>query len=146
MDNLERFIKAHEHDYERALEEIKNGHKESHWMWYIFPQIRGLGGSEMSYYYGIANLEEARSYLENDLLRNHLIEITEALLKIDSDNILDILEYPDNLKLRSCMTLFSYIAPDILVFKKVIDKYYGECDKNTLSLIKMMKGEKYGHE
>ena len=139
MDNLERFIKAQERDYDMALKEIRIGHKYNHWMWYIFPQLEGLGGSEMSYFYSIKSLEEARCYLDNEILRGHLMEISEALLKLDSNDILDILGYPDNLKLKSCMTLFLCVEPENVVFKKVLEKFYnGKEDSNTLNLIKLM--------
>ncbi len=140
MDNLERFIKAQKQDYERALKEIKNCKKLTHWIWYIFPQIRGLGYSEISYYYGIDDLEEAKAYLQNEYLRNNLLEITTALLNLDSNNPTEILGYPDDLKVKSCMTLFNYADESILIFKKVIDKYYnGEFDNKTIALIKEKK-------
>ena len=140
MDNLERFIKAQKQDYERALKEIKNGKKLTHWIWYIFPQIKGLGYSEISKYYGINDLEEAKAYLQNEYLRNNLLEITTALLNLDSNNPTEILGYPDDLKVKSCMTLFNYADESILIFKKVIDKYYnGEFDNKTIALIKEKK-------
>ena len=140
MDNLERFIKAQKQDYERALKEIKNGKKLTHWIWYIFPQIKGLGYSEISKYYCIDDLEEAKAYLQNEYLRNNLLEITTALLNLDSNNPTEILGYPDDLKVKSCMTLFNYADQSILIFKKVIDKYYnGEFDNKTIALIKEKK-------
>ena len=140
MDNLERFIKAQKQDYERALKEIKNGKKLTHWIWYIFPQIKGLGYSEISKYYGIDDLAEAKAYLQNEYLRNNLLEITTALLNLDSNNPTEILGYPDDLKVKSCMTLFNYADESILIFKKVIDKYYnGEFDNKTIALIKEKK-------
>ena len=140
MDNLERFIKAQKQDYERALKEIKNGKKLTHWIWYIFPQIKGLGYSEISKYYGINDLEEAKAYLQNEYLRNNLLEITTALLNLDSNNPTEILGYPDDLKVKSCMTLFNYADQSILIFKKIIDKYYnGEFDNKTIALIKEKK-------
>ena len=136
MNSLDRFIKAQEKSYKVALKEIKNGHKETHWIWYIFPELKGLGKSDTALYYGIIDLEEARSYLENDYLRSNLIEISEALLNLDN-NITDILGYPDNLKVKSCMTLFYYANPNIKIFKKVLDKFYnGEFDNNTIEIIK----------
>jgi len=136
MYNLERFIEAQNKDYKQALKEIKNGRKLTHWIWYIFPQIKGLGMSDTALYYGINNLEEAREYLKNNYLRNNLIEISQALLNLDSPNPTDILGYPDDLKVKSCMTLFHYADPSIDVFKKVLNKYYnGEFDVNTISLL-----------
>ena len=140
MDNLERFIKAQKLNYKRALEEIKNGKKLTHWIWYIFPQIKGLGYSEISNYYGIDDLEEAKAYLQNEYLKNNLLEITEALLNLNSNNPTEILGYPDDLKVKSSMTLFNYADQSILIFKKVIDKYYnGEFDNKTITLIKQKK-------
>ena len=140
MDNLERFIKAQKQDYERALKEIKNGKKLTHWIWYIFPQIKGLGYSKISKYYGIDDLAEAKAYLQNEYLKNNLLEITTALLNLDSNNPTEILGYPDDLKVKSCMTLFNYADESILIFKKVIDKYYnGEFDNKTIALIKEKK-------
>ena len=139
---LERYLKAHELDYEKALTEIKNGHKETHWIWYIFPQLKYLGSSEKSIYYSIDSLEEAREYLNNDILRNHLMEILEVLLNLSNDNIIEIMGCPDNLKLRSCLTLFLYLEPDNILLKKVLQKYYcGILDQNTLNLIKVLKKE-----
>lgn len=133
--DLERFILAHNKSYETALKEIKNGYKESHWMWYIFPQIRGLGMSEIAQYYEISNLDEAKEYLANDLLRSHLFEISQALLNLSTNDPLEVLGYPDNLKLKSCMTLFNYIEPNS-IFQKVLDKYYnGEIDMMTILIL-----------
>ena len=140
MNNLKKFIDAQEQNYERALKEIQNGKKLTHWIWYIFPQIKGLGFSDLANYYGIANLDEAKAYLSNDYLRNNLLEITNSLLNLKSNNIREILDYPDDLKVKSCMTLFYYANPNILVFKKVIDKYYdGNFDNQTISLLKQKK-------
>ena len=136
MYNLNRFIESQKEDYNQALKEIKSGRKLTHCVWYIFPQIKGLGMSETATYYGIDNLEEAREYLKNDYLRNNLIEISQALLDLDSNNPTEILGYPDDLKVKSCMTLFYYADSSIDIFKKVIEKYYnGEFDINTISLI-----------
>lgn len=133
--DLERFILAHNKSYETALNEIKNGYKESHWMWYIFPQIRGLGMSEIAQYYEISNLDEAKEYLANDILRSHLFEISQALLNLSTNDPLEVLGYPDNLKLKSCMTLFNYIEPNS-IFQKVLDKYYnGEIDMMTILIL-----------
>ncbi len=133
--NLDRFIIAQERDYQIALMEIKNGHKKSHWMWYIFPQLADLGYSSIAKFYGIKNKEEAVAYLKNDYLKNNLIEISRELYKLN-DNINNILGYPDDLKLKSCMTLFNYIDPNIEIFNKIIDKFYnGEKDFNTINIL-----------
>ena len=134
--NLERFKKAQEKDYPRALEEIRNGHKESHWMWYIFPQLKGLGYSEISQFYGIDGRAEAVAYIEDEVLKARLIEISEALLSINNSNAEDVMGYPDDRKLKSCMTLFAEVEPEVDVFKKVLDKFFaGEKDKKTLEIL-----------
>ena len=134
--NIDRFIRAHERDYEIALLEIKAGNKKSHWMWYIFPQLKGLGSSVTSDFYGIDGLEEAKAYYNNDYLREHLLDISESLMKLNSDDIVSILGYPDNLKLQSSMTLFMLVDPSKKVFSEVLDKYYnGEKDIKTVRII-----------
>lgn len=139
--NLKRFIEAQELDYEIALLEIKNGRKRSHWMWYIFPQLADLGYSSTAKYYGISNLEEARAYIENSILKSHLIEISEELYKLN-DNISNILGYPDDLKLNSSMTLFKKANPEIKIFGDVIEKFYnGKEDQATIDLLKKERGE-----
>lgn len=134
-NDLERFLKAQEKDYEQALNEIKNGRKIGHWIWYIFPQIAGLGFSSTSKYYSIKDKNEAIEYLKNKTLKNRLIEICEALLSLESDDATYVMGYPDDLKLKSSMTLFDEVS-DIDVFKKVLDKFYnGEKDEMTISLL-----------
>lgn len=136
MYNLNKFVIAQEESYEGALKEIKNGKKLGHWIWYIFPQLKGLGFSNMSYYYGLEGIEEAKEYLNNEYLRNHLLEITKALLDLDTNNPLEVLGFPDNLKVNSCMTLFYYADPSINLFKDVIDKFYdGKMDENTINIL-----------
>src|SRR5438270_10060514 len=104
---LKRFIDAQERDYEIALAEIKNGRKRSHWMWYIFPQVKGLGFSSTSQHYGIANLKEAEAYLRHPVLGPRLIAISNELLNLENKNATDIFGNPDDMKLRSAMTLFA---------------------------------------
>lgn len=134
-NDLERFLKAQEKDYEHALNEIKNGRKTGHWIWYIFPQIAGLGFSSTSKYYSIKDKNEAIEYLKNKTLKNRLIEICEALLSLESDDATYVMGYPDDLKLKSSMTLFDEVS-DIDVFKKVLDKFYkGEKDEMIISLL-----------
>ena len=136
MNSLDRFIEAQKKNYNQALQEIKSGKKSSHWIWYIFPQLKGLGFSTMSEYYGIENIAEAKAYSNNEYLRNNLIQIAQALLDLSNNNPTDILGYPDDLKVKSCMTLFYFVNPKIDVFKKVIDKLYnGEFDINTMALL-----------
>ena len=135
--DLNRFRKAQNGDYDLALSEIKAGRKRSHWIWYIFPQLKGLGMSGMAEYYGLQDLNEAKAYLSNPVLRKRLIEISNALLALDSSDPGSVMGYPDDLKLRSCMTLFSEADPDEPVFRKVLDKFYdGRKDKLTLDLLK----------
>ena len=134
--DLERFKKAQRQDYVTALSEIKNGRKESHWIWYIFPQLKELGYSSTAKYYGIEDRGEAEAYIKDDLLRERLIEISEALMFLESNNPTDVMGYPDDLKLRSCMTLFNIVAPEIDVFGKVLDKFYsGRTDDRTVELL-----------
>lgn len=134
--NLERFIKAQENYYEIALKEIQGGKKLSHWIWFIFPQIKGLGYSEKAIYYSIQNIEEGKEYLQNKYLYNNLIRMCEELLKLESNNILEIMGFPDNLKLCSSMTLFNIIDPEEKVFKKVLKKYFnGNVDEKTINII-----------
>jgi len=133
---LDRFVKAQEGDYARALGEIRSGRKRSHWMWYIFPQLRGLGFSSTAQYYGLRDLEEAVDYMAHPLLGPRLTEICEALLGLETNNASAVLGYPDDLKLRSCMTLFELAAPEQPVFARVLEKYYaGRRDSRTLELL-----------
>ncbi len=121
--------------YEQALKEIRNGRKTSHWIWYIFPQIAGLGFSSTSRFYALKSLDEAKQYLENETLRSRLVEISEALLQHDLD-ARSIMGSPDDMKLRSSMTLFQAADPDTKVFGKVLDKFFGgKPDQNTLAII-----------
>ena len=134
--SIQRFIDAHNEDYDKALQEILSGRKRSHWIWYIFPQIEGLGLSSISKYYSIKDYNEALEYINNELLFNHLIEISTALLNLKTNNIDDIMDEPDDIKLRSCMTLFSIVLPECDIFTKVLDKYYhGIKDKETIKIL-----------
>lgn len=143
---LDRFLKAQERDYETALKEIRSGYKRSHWIWYIFPQIEGLGMSHMSEYYGIQDINEAVAYMKNPVLAARLIEISETLLKLDTCDAGKIMGWPDDMKLRSSMTLFLLAAPDVSVFKKVLDKFFGgELDQNTIRIIEEQKAGKQEH-
>ena len=133
--NLERFVSAQNLDYEIALSEIKSGRKRSHWMWYIFPQIHGLGYSSMAKFYAIKDKEETIAYLQHPILGKRLIEITEALLDLNENNASLIMGYPDVLKLKSSMTLF-YVVGEMEVFKKVLNKYFsGKMDTKTLEML-----------
>lgn len=133
--DLQRFHKAQIFDYPVALGEIKNGRKESHWMWYIFPQLKELGYSSTAKYYGLTK-DEAKAYLKDEILKSRLIEISQVLLELKSNDATEIFGYPDDLKLKSSMTLFSEIAPEIEVFNKVLEKFFsGKKDDKTLELL-----------
>lgn len=137
--NLQRFVKEQQNDYTTAYFELSQGRKRSHWMWWIFPQIVGLGMTATSQMYAIKNLEEAKAFLEHPYLGKNLREISEILLQLDSNDASAIFGYPDDLKLRSSMTLFSEAAPDEKVFQKVLDKFYGGAkDERTLDIIKRL--------
>lgn len=135
-DRLERFITAQRTYYQTALQEIKAGKKKSHWMWFIFPQIEGLGYSETARYYAIKDLNEAKEYMKDDILRGNLIEISQALLDINSSDATAVMGRPDDVKLRSSMTLFALAQPECEVFRKVLDKFYGgEKDGKTIEIL-----------
>jgi uncharacterized protein (DUF1810 family) len=130
-------LAGQEKDYQIALSEIKNGKKQSHWMWYIFPQIEGLGFSETSKFYAIKNIHEAREFLKHPVLGSRLIEICNELLKLETNDPHTIFGNPDDLKLRSSMTLFSSLLNTNFVFQKVLDKYFdGKKDSKTLEILK----------
>ncbi len=134
--NLKRFTDAQQSSYETALAEIKRGRKQSHWMWYIFPQIKGLGYSETAKFYAINSLSEARAYLEHPVLGSRLIEISEELLKLESNDANRIFGSPDYLKLKSSMTLFSALPNANPVFQEVLDKFFkGDLDEKTLQIL-----------
>lgn len=134
--DLERFVKAQEENYETALNEIKQGRKRSHWMWYIFPQIKGLGHSPIAQYYSIQDKNEAENYLKHPILSKRLVEISEELLKLDNDNASEVFGYPDDMKLKSSMTLF-YLVSENNVFKKVLEKFFcGKLDERTIEILK----------
>lgn len=135
MYDLDRFVKAQEKMYDIALNEIKNGKKISHFMWYIFPQLKGLGYSDISNYYGISGLDEAKEYLEDEILGNRLYNITLELLKINEDDPINIFGNVDALKLKSSMTLFDIVSDDE-IFYDVLKKYYGgKKDERTIALL-----------
>lgn len=133
--SLERFVDAQERMYDKALAEVKDGKKLSHWIWYIFPQLKGLGESYNSYFYGIDNIEEASAYLKHPILGARLREITATFLNLKGVNAQDVFGFLDAMKIRSCMTLFDEVAEDDL-YRKVIDHYYGGlADEKTLVLL-----------
>ncbi len=133
--NLQRFLDAQQGDYERALTEVRNGRKYSHWIWYIFPQLKGLGMSYNSQYYGISDKEEAEAYLAHPILGKRLREITSAFLQLKGKTAQDVFGALDAMKVLSCMTLFNEVAPDDL-FQQVIDRYYqGKTDETTKRML-----------
>lgn len=134
--NLRRFLAAQQGDYRRALAELRAGQKQSHWMWYIFPQYRGLGRSSISHLYAIQSLEEARAYLAHPVLGARLQECASALLQVNGRSAFEIMGSPDDLKLRSSATLFAAVSPAGSVFEQLLDRFFGgERDDATLSLI-----------
>lgn len=136
--DLERFLEPQESDYQKALAEIRAGRKRSHWMWYIFPQLQSLGRTRTALYYGIRDLQEAQDYLKHPVLGARLREISMAILELPGNDPHKVLGSPDDLKLRSCMTLFAAVDDADPVFQKVLDKYYGgEKDELSLELIKI---------
>ena len=135
VSDLERFVQAQDGVYDNALAEIVDGHKRSHWMWFIFPQIAGLGSSPTAQRYAIRDLAEARAYMAHPVLGPRLVSCTSALLAHQEKNAGRILGYPDDLKLRSSMTLFSRAADHPTVFHQVIDLFYEGPDERTLALL-----------
>ncbi|MBC3788989.1 DUF1810 domain-containing protein [Spirosoma utsteinense] len=135
-DTLNRFLEAQETYYTKALDEIRKGRKQTHWVWFIFPQIAGLGYSEMARFYAIKDLQEARSYLDHPVLGARLTEIANALLSVEGKTANQILGNPDDLKVRSSMTLFNLLKPTDPVFGAVLARYYqGSPDPQTLRLL-----------
>ena len=133
---LERFVEAQQAEYNIALNEIKNGKKETHWMWYIFPQVLGLGFTSVSMEYGIKDLDEAAAYLNHPVLGWRLVEISNVLLTLETNNAREIFGGSDAVKLRSSMTLFSLVPNADKVFELVLDKFFkGRKDEKTLQLL-----------
>jgi len=134
--NLRRFLSAQEEDYQLALEELRRGQKVSHWIWYIFPQLMGLGTSSMAQDYAVRSREEAVAYLTHPILGERLKECCEALLIHEGDSIEDIMGFPDDMKLKSSMTLFSSVAYEPVIFDRVLDVFYdGNRDKKTINFL-----------
>jgi uncharacterized protein (DUF1810 family) len=134
--NLDRFVRAQASDYERALAEINDGRKRSHWMWYVFPQLAGLGQSSTSQHYAISSLDEARAYLAHPILGPRLAECAAALLGLHDKTAHQIFGSPDDLKLKSSATLFALVSPDDSVFHRVLEQYFGgHADERTLALV-----------
>jgi len=131
--HLDRFVEAQGRSYEAALAELRRGRKASHWMWFVFPQIEGLGFSAISQHFAITGLDEARAYLAHPVLGPRLIECTETINAIHGRSALEVFGAPDDLKLRSSLTLFVHAAPDTPAFAQALNKYFaGEPDPLTL--------------
>ena len=134
--NLSRFVRAQESDFEQALSEIMDGRKRTHWIWYIFPQIAGLASSSTSKWYAIRSVDEANAYLDHPLLGPRLLECAEAVLRLEGRSATEVFGSPDDLKLRSCATLFACLLPPGSVFDRLLAKYYGgRRDEKTLHLL-----------
>jgi uncharacterized protein (DUF1810 family) len=134
--NLQRFVDAQERIHEQVCAELRRGRKTSHWIWFIFPQIQGLGSSELAQRFAISSLAEAKAYFENPILGPRLLECTRLVNLIQGCMIEQIFGYPDNLKFHSCMTLFAHATPDNVMFLYALRKYYGgEFDAATLARI-----------
>ncbi|BCJ46827.1 hypothetical protein GCM10010168_36510 [Actinoplanes ianthinogenes] len=135
MIDLERFVRAQDGVHEQARAELAAGSKRSHWMWFVFPQLAGLGSSPTAQAYAIRDLAEARAYLAHPVLGPRLVECAETLLAVEDRTAAQIFGYPDDLKLRSSMTLFAEAADDPAVFRQVLDRYYDGPDPRTLQLL-----------
>lgn len=136
--DLSRFTAAHRRSYQTALSEIRNGRKINHWMWFIFPQIQGLGSSPNARYYAIRDLDEAAAFLRDPYLGGNLVEISRALLELGERDPRAVFDPPDDMKLRSCMTLFSLLSEEDSVFHRVLDQYFeGKPDRRTLRILRM---------
>ncbi|MEO8577363.1 MAG: DUF1810 domain-containing protein [Gemmatimonadales bacterium] len=134
--DLNRFTSAQAGVIDQALTEIRSGRKKTHWMWFVFPQFIGLGSSAMAARYGITSVEEARAYVRHPILGPRLIECTQAVLDLSNLSAREIFGSPDDMKLRSCATLFAYVSPDVSVFHQLLDKCYkDEPDPATLTLL-----------
>ena len=137
LPHLQRFLDAQQRDYATALAEIRGGRKRSHWMWYIFPQIQGLGYSETARFYAIQSQQEAEAYLQHPVLGPRLLEISAALAKLESKDATRIMGSPDDVKLKSSMTLFAALKDANPVFQRVLDKFFGgEQDEKTLQILR----------
>ena len=134
--DLQRFVAAQEHAFAQAVQELADGRKASHWMWFVFPQLRGLGQSAMATRFGIASLDEARAYHAHPLLGPRLARCTRLVLEIEGSSAGDIFGSPDDVKFRSCMTLFAQAAPTQPLFAEALRKYFdGAPDPRTLQLL-----------
>lgn len=137
---LSRFLSAQQNIYPQVIKELQAGKKTTHWMWFIFPQIEGLGYSSTAKYYSIKDIEEAKEYINHPVLGKRLLECANILLSINNKSAEEIFGYPDYLKLKSCITLFNYVAPEHKVFADVLQKYFaGQQDERTIHILQSMK-------
>ena len=152
MSDLDKFLIMHDKDYDKALNEIKNGKKMTCWIWYILPIMKGLRPSKNALYYGIKDLNEAADYLNNEILRAHLIEMCQALINLGNVNISDVMGDIDDVKLQQCMTLFNVVEQEKKIdcgniFKKVLEHFYeGKEDLTTLEILKKQNKEKINED
>lgn len=134
--DLSRYLKAQAQDFDVALKEVKEGYKRSHWMWYVFPQIIGLGQSRTSIYYSIKNLDEAKAYMADPVLGKNMNDICMALISLETSDPSYVFGSPDDMKLKSCMTLFREACPENDLFQLVLDKFFGgDADRRTIEII-----------
>jgi uncharacterized protein (DUF1810 family) len=139
-DGLDRFVSAQERVFDQVVAELEHGHKTSHWMWFIFPQLRGLGQSSMALKYGLLSASEALAYARHPVLGSRLVHCAQLMLAVANRSAHEILGSPDDLKLHSCMTLFNEVAPDEPVFAQVLSKYYDNApDVRTIELLRRQK-------
>src|ERR1700712_3341567 len=134
--NLQRFLDAQEGVYETALSELRSGRKRTHWMWFMFPQIRGLGSSAMASRYAVGSEAEAKAYLAEDTLKSRLTQMTRAMLELGDASASDVLGYPDDIKFKSCLTLFAAVSDDP-IFNEALEHFFdGESDELTLAFVR----------
>lgn len=137
MSDVSRYLRAQERTHAAALRELKSGYKSSHWSWWEIPQIIGLGMTSTSREYAIKDINEAKEYMANETLRTHFLELCDALLSLDTNDAEYVMGYPDDLKLRSCVTLFRAADPECGTFQGVLDKYFSSRpDEKTLRILK----------
>lgn len=136
--NLQRFVDAQDRNFEGVIRELKSGRKHGHWMWYVFPQIRGLGRSETAKRFAISSVEEAKAYLKHPILGPRLLQCTQLVNAIEGRSIEQIFDFPDYMKFRSSMTLFAYASEDSGIFTEALDKYFnGNYDDMTLDILRV---------
>jgi uncharacterized protein (DUF1810 family) len=136
IHKLHRFVEAQERVYESAVRELRCGKKCGHWMWYVFPQIAGLGMSATTRRYAIKSIDEARAYYAHSILGSRLRECTQLVIDVSGSTVSEIFGYPDDLKFRSCMTLFDYATDDDALFRDALVKYYGgQADQTTIDIL-----------